>query len=68
MPVTDIAQELGAPQMANMIMLGAYRDVTGIMSEDILLDYLGKDAKEERFAAVKEAYMKGVTYAKENFK
>jgi 2-oxoglutarate ferredoxin oxidoreductase subunit gamma len=64
-PATDLAQEMGKPQMANMIMLGVYREITGVLSEEAVLEYLGKDASEDRMAATKEAVGKGVDYAHE---
>ncbi len=62
-PVTDLAQEMGKPQMANMIMLGAYQQITGVMSDDQILGYLAKDTKEERMALSREGYQKGKDYA-----
>jgi 2-oxoglutarate ferredoxin oxidoreductase subunit gamma len=64
LPVTDLAQEMGSPQMANMIMLGAYREITDVLSEDAVLKYLAKDAGEDRMAATKEAVQKGVDYVR----
>jgi len=67
-PVTDLAQEMGKPQMANMIMLGAYQKITGVLSEDEVLAALEKDLKkegnEDRMPLTREAFQKGADYVK----
>ena len=64
-PVTDLAQEMGKPQMANMIMLGAYREITDALSLESLLEYLGKEASDERMETTKQAIQKGADYVKQ---
>jgi 2-oxoglutarate ferredoxin oxidoreductase subunit gamma len=63
-PVTDLAQEMGSVQMANIIMLGVYRQVTGVLSDELLLDYLAKDAGEARMDRTRQAYARGLEFAK----
>lgn len=65
-PVTDLAQELGKPQMANVVMLGAYREITKVMSEEQVLKALAKDVGEGRMEATLKAYKRGVQYARDN--
>jgi len=67
-PVTDLAQEIGAAGMANLIMLGAYREITGVLSDELIRTSLaktlaaeGKDGKLDRMMA---AYEKGVAFAR----
>lgn len=69
-PVNDLAQEMGAPGMANMIMLGAYREVTQMIADDQLMKAINKtlsaegaESKRERIAA---AYAKGAAYLREH--
>lgn len=68
-PVTDLAKDMGAPGMANMIMLGAYRTVTGIMNDEQILKAVEKDlageGSEGRKDKLRTAYDIGVNYAKE---
>jgi 2-oxoglutarate ferredoxin oxidoreductase subunit gamma len=49
-PVTDLAQAMGKTQMANIIMLGAYCELTGIFSEEELLEAIRKELLEEEDA------------------
>ncbi len=65
-PVTDLAQEMGKPQMANMIMLGAYREISGVLTEELVFKAMEKDSGEDRFAVAKEAFEKGKAYAVNN--
>jgi len=68
-PVTGLAQEMGAPGMANMIMLGAYRTVTGVMDDELLLKTVQKElaggGAKDRMEKIQIAYEKGANYAKE---
>jgi len=41
-PATKIAKDMGAPSLANMVLLGALIKETGCVSEDALLDGLKK--------------------------
>lgn len=67
-PVTELALEMGKPQMANMIMLGAYREITGVLTEEQVLGAMKKDlakeGKESRFDLTKEAFSKGAEYVR----
>ncbi len=67
-PVTDLAQEMNAPYLANMIMLGAYREITGVLTEDMVKDamkyILTSEGKGDRLKINLEAYDKGASYAK----
>jgi 2-oxoglutarate ferredoxin oxidoreductase subunit gamma len=63
-PVTDMAQEMGAPQMANIIMLGAYRTVTGVLSDEAVLAAVAKETGEGRFQLSKKAYETGAEFAR----
>jgi len=67
-PVTDMAQEMNAPFLANMIMLGAYRQVMGILSDEAIKDameyILKSEGKESRLEKNLQAYAKGAEYAK----
>ncbi len=67
-PVTDLAQEMDSLKMANMIMLGAYRQATGILSDDLLSKGMEKtlaSGDSSRMEQIMEAYNKGVAYVKE---
>ena len=63
-PVTDLAQESGAPQMANIIMLGAYRAVTQVLSDELVLKALSKEGGEGRFERTQKAYEQGIAFAR----
>jgi 2-oxoglutarate ferredoxin oxidoreductase subunit gamma len=41
-PVNDIAQQLGNPKVANMVMLGAFLETTQIFSEEVIEKILKK--------------------------
>jgi 2-oxoisovalerate ferredoxin oxidoreductase beta subunit len=41
-PATDAAKELGNPKVANMVMLGAYLQVTGAVNDDSVLSALAE--------------------------
>jgi len=68
-PVTDLAQAMGKTQMANIIMLGAYCELTGIFSEEELLEAIRKEMMEEdeadRLALNRAALKKGAEYVRE---
>ncbi|HUT55828.1 MAG TPA: 2-oxoacid:acceptor oxidoreductase family protein [bacterium] len=65
-PATDLAKELGKPRMANVVMLGAYREITGVMTEEQVLKALQKDVGEGRMEVTLEAFKRGVQYARDN--
>jgi 2-oxoglutarate ferredoxin oxidoreductase subunit gamma len=67
-PANDLAQEMGIPRMANIIMLGAYREITGVLSEEQLVAALEEEFsvdEQDRIAALKSAFMKGVQHVQE---
>lgn len=67
-PVTDLAQEMGRPQMANIVMLGAYREITGVLGEDAVHKALEKDMGEDRIETLRQAFKVGVDYAQKNLR
>lgn len=68
-PVIDLAREMGAPFLANMIMLGAYIQGTNVLNskfvQDAIKGILADEGKENRLALNLKAYEKGVEYAKQ---
>ncbi len=61
-PCNDIATELGNPKVANMVMLGAYLEVTGIVATDSVLEAFKKvfgPSKEKFIPLNTEAIKKG---------
>ncbi len=58
-PVTDLANELGSPRIANMIMLGAFAAKTGITSLDSLMSGLGEIVKGKK-ASIMDLNRKGM--------
>ncbi len=66
-PVTDLAREMGSPKMANMVMLGAYREATGILSDEVMLKGMQKTLAGDdggRMEKIEEAYQKGARYVR----
>jgi len=73
-PINDIATELGSVQVANMVMLGAYMQLTKLFSDEtikkVLVKFLGErkahmlDINLEAIKAGKNFIVdSGVTYA-----
>ncbi|MGD8387171.1 MAG: 2-oxoacid:acceptor oxidoreductase family protein [Desulfobacteraceae bacterium] len=58
-PVTDIANELGNPRTANMIMLGAFAAKTGVTSLDSLMNGLTEILKGKK-GTIMELNRKGM--------
>jgi len=58
-PVTDIANELGSPRIANMIMLGAFSAKAGLTSLDSLMNGLTEILKGKK-ASIMELNRKGM--------
>jgi 2-oxoglutarate ferredoxin oxidoreductase subunit gamma len=61
-PMNDIALELEKPQVANMVMLGAYLKVVGIFDEQTIVDsleYMLGDKKKNMIPINKEAMKRG---------
>ncbi|MCP4682864.1 MAG: hypothetical protein GY864_11070 [Desulfobacterales bacterium] len=65
-PVTDLAQELGSAKMSNIVMVGAYCEVTKVFTEEEMLKTLTKDTSESRADESKAAYLKGASFVREN--
>lgn len=64
-PMNDIANELGIPQVANMVMFGAYLKVTNILKDDVIqksLKYFLKGKKEALLPVNQKAIAKGFEY------
>ncbi len=65
-PATKIAEELGNPIVANIVMLGFFNGVTGLLSNDSLIQAI-KDRVPKKFWELNEkAFMEGYNYAKNN--
>lgn len=70
LPVNDLAEQMGNSRGANMILLGAYLEKTGVVDVNKALEYfeiIFKGKKEEVIAKNKEAFMAGVEYARSNW-
>ncbi|QGT99872.1 2-oxoglutarate/2-oxoacid ferredoxin oxidoreductase, gamma subunit [Candidatus Syntrophocurvum alkaliphilum] len=70
LPVNKLAEEMGNPKSANMILIGAYLQKTGVVNVEDALDYfedIFKGKKESVIENNKEAFLAGVKYAKENW-
>lgn len=66
-PCNELAAELGNPKVANMIMLGAYLKVTGVVAEDSVLEAFKKvfgPSKEKFVPLNKSAIEKGMNAIK----
>ncbi|MBI4466288.1 MAG: 2-oxoacid:acceptor oxidoreductase family protein, partial [Acidobacteria bacterium] len=48
-PFTELADEIGEPRVANMVMLGALLGATGVLSEDMVTTALAGRVKSERW-------------------
>jgi 2-oxoglutarate ferredoxin oxidoreductase subunit gamma len=66
LPAKDIASELGVPQVANVVMLGALIEATGVVSfdtiEKVIEEHLG-ERHRGKLGANKEALRRGAEYA-----
>lgn len=58
-PVTEIANELGSPRIANMIMLGAFAAKSGLTTLDSLMNGLTEIVKGKK-ASIMELNRKGM--------
>lgn len=66
-PVNEIANQLGNPKVANMVMLGAYIELTGIVSPPSVIESLRKvlgPAKEKLIPINEEALKRGAQAVK----
>lgn len=70
LPVNELADKLGNPRGANMILLGAYLEKTQVVEVEKALEYFDvifKGKKEEVIKKNKEAFLAGVEYARSNW-
>lgn len=63
-PAQDIAKELGSQRIANMVLLGAFVQKTGIIKMETLIESLKNKGKEAFFEVNKKALAKGAELAK----
>ncbi len=65
-PATKIAEKLGNPIVANIVMLGFFTEVTGIISPDAMMQAI-KDRVPKRFWEINErAFQEGMKHAEKN--
>lgn len=70
LPVNQIAEEIDNPRGANMILLGAYLQKTGVVEIEQVLEYFDnifQGKKPSVIAKNKEAFMTGVEYARQKW-
>lgn len=70
LPVNELADKLGNPRGANMILLGAYLEKTRVVEVEKALEYFDvifKGKSEEVIRKNKEAFLAGVEYARQNW-
>jgi 2-oxoglutarate ferredoxin oxidoreductase subunit gamma len=63
-PAQTVAAELGSKKIANMILLGALVERTGVITMEALLNSLKGHGKEQFFELNKNAIEKGAEYAR----
>jgi 2-oxoglutarate ferredoxin oxidoreductase subunit gamma len=66
-PANEIAQELGNAKVANMVMLGAYLEVTKIIKPQTIIDAFTKVFGEDKATLIplnEEALKKGAEFVK----
>jgi len=66
-PASDVANELGNPKIANMVMVGAYVELTKFASEDSIKQAYGKvfgESKMNFYELNKQAMSKGAEFIK----
>ncbi len=69
-PASEIAVELGNSKVTNMIMMGAYLEITKLFDKEVILKILKKsfgDAKAHLITINDKAIEAGRTYIKENY-
>ena len=60
-PATQVADQMGSTKAANMVMLGAYAKIRGILQENYVLQALPLIIKNKAFHALNEkAFLKGM--------
>src|SRR6056297_579074 len=65
----EIAQDLGNPKVANMVMLGAYIEITKVIKPQTIIDAFTKVFGEDKAPLIplnEEALKKGAEFVKEN--
>jgi len=70
MPMNEVAEEIGNPRGANMILLGAYLQKTQVVQVDQALQYfevIFKGKSQEIIERNREAFLAGVQYAQNNW-
>ncbi|MGM0396094.1 MAG: 2-oxoacid:acceptor oxidoreductase family protein [Bacillota bacterium] len=70
-PANDIAIKLGNPKIANMVMLGAYIEITGAIKIESVYEAFGKvfgETKAHLLPINKEALQKGAEAVKDQIK
>ena len=68
-PATDIANEIGNSKIANMIMLGAYLEVSGVALQEEVFEIVAEifsSKKQDLIRQNKEALSKGALWIKEH--
>lgn len=71
LPVNDLANDIGNPKGANMILLGAYLEKTKVVEVEKALEcfeIVFQNKKPEVINKNREAFLKGVEYARHNWK
>ena len=70
LPVNELAEELGNMRGANMILLGAYLQKTGLVNVKDALEHIGevyRHKREEIIQKNREAFTAGVEWARKNW-
>lgn len=66
-PATKMADDLGNTRAANMIILGAYIEYTGVLKKETVIQALPNFIKRKNLVPLNEAAIqKGIDYVKEN--
>lgn len=66
-PANDIANELGTGKIANMVMLGAYLEISGAAKEDTIMEIITEIFSGKKASVIplnKEALLKGAACVK----
>lgn len=69
-PANEIALRLNNPKVANMVMLGAYLQITNIFNDEVIIKVLKKmlgESKQDLLEVNKEALKFGREYIKNNY-
>ena len=68
---TDLAADLGNPRVANMILLGAFIELTKVVSSDSIIESLKKVLSDEKHHLIKvnkQALAKGASMVSRSLK